>query len=130
VTFSAATAAGPPSDGVQVVLAQRRKVERRSLWGYSQDIQLLKVVFSGPTVRRIAVGLSSVGRANMALAPPTPVTSTVDTSEYIGGITRELRGMALKADLGFLAYLLAMVADEAEAVTRRLREESVENPPP
>lgn len=66
----------------------------------------------------------------MALVPPTPVTSAVDTTEYIGGITRELRGMALKADLGFLAYLLAMVADEAEAVTRRLRDEAVQDPPP
>lgn len=68
----------------------------------------------------------------MTLSPtsPLPGASAVDTTEYIGGITRELRGMALKADQGFLAYLLAMVADEAEAISRRLRDEAVDDPPP
>jgi hypothetical protein len=47
-----------------------------------------------------------------------------DTSDYIGGIAKELRAMAAKANLGFVAYLLAMVADEAEATTRRLRDEA------
>jgi hypothetical protein len=32
-----------------------------------------------------------------------------------------MRGLAAKADLGFLAYLLAMVADDAEETARRLR---------
>lgn len=66
----------------------------------------------------------------MTLASPPTAASGVDTSDYIGGITRELRGMALKADLGFLAYLLAMAADEAEAISRRLRDETVDERPP
>lgn len=46
------------------------------------------------------------------------------TAEYIGSIAKELRALAAKADLGFLAYLLAMVEQEAEgaAKTDPLRE--------
>jgi hypothetical protein len=46
-----------------------------------------------------------------------------DTARYIGGLARELRALAAKADLGFLAYLLAMVEDDAEATARRHAEE-------
>jgi hypothetical protein len=46
-----------------------------------------------------------------------------DTARYIGGLARELRELASKADLGFMAYLLAMVEDDAEATVRRLAEE-------
>jgi hypothetical protein len=45
-----------------------------------------------------------------------------DTARYIGGLARELRTLAAKADLGFLAYLLAMVEDDAEAIVKRLSE--------
>jgi hypothetical protein len=34
-----------------------------------------------------------------------------------------MRAMATKANLGFLAYLLAMVEDDAEATARRLAEQ-------
>ena len=49
----------------------------------------------------------------------------VDTARYIGGLAREMRTLAAKADLGFLAYLLAMVEDDAEATVRRLSERKV-----
>ena len=44
---------------------------------------------------------------------------TEETARYIRGLARELRQMAAKADLGFLAYLLAMVEDDAEAAVAR-----------
>jgi hypothetical protein len=43
-----------------------------------------------------------------------------ETAEYIGGLAKELRAMASKADLGFLAYLLAMVEQEAEGAKSSL----------
>jgi hypothetical protein len=46
-----------------------------------------------------------------------------ETARYISGLAREMRAMATKANLGFLAYLLAMVEDDAEATARRLAEE-------
>ena len=45
-----------------------------------------------------------------------------DTDRYISMLARELRIMAAKADLGFLAYLLAMVEDEATATVRKQAE--------
>ena len=45
-----------------------------------------------------------------------------DTDQYISMLARELRIMAAKADLGFLAYLLAMVEDEATATVRKQAE--------
>jgi hypothetical protein len=41
-----------------------------------------------------------------------------ETAEYIAGLAKELRAMAAKADLGFLAYLLAMVEQEAEGAAK------------
>ncbi len=46
-----------------------------------------------------------------------------DTANYIGGIAKELRALAIKANLGFLAYLLAMAEDEAMATSRRQSED-------
>jgi len=37
-----------------------------------------------------------------------------ETAEYIQGMARELETLAADADLGFLAYLLAMAAQEAQ----------------
>jgi hypothetical protein len=37
-----------------------------------------------------------------------------DTAEYIQGMAKELETLASQADLGFLAYLLAMVEHEAQ----------------
>jgi hypothetical protein len=48
-----------------------------------------------------------------------PRPDAADTARYIGGLAREMRALAVKADLGFLAYLLAMVEDDAEATARR-----------
>jgi len=54
----------------------------------------------------------------------TPIPQTTDhaaeAAGYIGSLARELKGIAVKHDFGFLAYLLAMVAEEAEATTRRV----------
>ena len=46
--------------------------------------------------------------------------SPAHTAEYIGTIAKELRVMAAKADLGFLAYLLGMVETEGAETARRL----------
>ncbi len=45
-----------------------------------------------------------------------------DTARYIGRLAHELRALAAKANLGFLAYLLAMVEDDAVATAQRLAE--------
>lgn len=55
---------------------------------------------------------------NPDLRPP----DATETARYISGLAREMRAMATKANLGFLAYLLAMVEDDAEATARRLAE--------
>ena len=44
-----------------------------------------------------------------------------ETAEYMEGLARDLRRLAATADLGFLAYLLAMVEDDAAATVRRLQ---------
>jgi hypothetical protein len=41
-------------------------------------------------------------------------STSAETARYIGGMARELRGIAAKAELGFLAYLLSMVEQEAD----------------
>ena len=40
------------------------------------------------------------------------------TAQYIEGMAKELRIMAAKADMGFLAYLLSMVEQEARRTTK------------
>lgn len=47
------------------------------------------------------------------MVKPTKSTA-VETAQYIGGMARELRALAAKSDLGFLAYLLSMVEQEAD----------------
>ena len=47
-----------------------------------------------------------------------------ETARYIAGLAKELRALAANQDLGFLAYLLAMVEDDAQATVRRLSEQS------
>ena len=41
-----------------------------------------------------------------------------ETARYVAEMAKELRALAAKADLGFLAYLLAMVEDDAAATAR------------
>lgn len=53
-----------------------------------------------------------------AVPPPDPR----ETARYVEQFARELRKMAKAADIGFLAFLLAMVEDEAAATLRRLGE--------
>lgn len=40
------------------------------------------------------------------------------TAEYIHGMAKELEALAATADLGFLAYLLSMVEQEALRVSK------------
>lgn len=56
----------------------------------------------------------------MASTDSETQSTPADAAAYIGQMAKELRALAAKADLGFLAYLLAMVADDAEETARRL----------
>jgi hypothetical protein len=51
---------------------------------------------------------------------PNAADSAAEAAGYIGSLARELHSIAAKYDLGFLAYLLAMAEEEAEATARRL----------
>lgn len=62
--------------------------------------------------------------SGMARVDLKSAASAAETADYVCGIARELRTLSARADLGFLAYLLAMVADEAEATHRRLTEDT------
>jgi hypothetical protein len=52
--------------------------------------------------------------------PQGPKPAAAETADYIRVMSAELRGLAARADLPFLAYLLAMVEDDAQATARRL----------
>jgi hypothetical protein len=56
----------------------------------------------------------------MTLPDTDPKASAAETAAYIGGLAKELQTMASKANLGFLAFLLGMVVDDAEATAREL----------
>jgi hypothetical protein len=62
-------------------------------------------------------------QAGMASIDSPTTVGAADTALYIAGLAKELRGLASKADLGFLTYLLSMVESEAEETVRRLTEE-------
>jgi hypothetical protein len=62
-------------------------------------------------------------RAGMASIDPPTTVGAADTALYIAGLAKELRGLASKTDLGFLAYLLSMVESEAEETVRRLADD-------
>ena len=53
-----------------------------------------------------------------------PPRDARETAEYIEGLARDLRRLAADSNLGFLAYLLAMVEDDAAATVRRLGKDS------
>ena len=55
----------------------------------------------------------------MTVTDPPVQPSGEETAQYISMLSRELRMMAAKADLGFLAYLLGMVEDEATASAQK-----------
>ena len=43
-------------------------------------------------------------------------TTAVETAQYINGMAKELRVLATNSELGFLAYLLSMVEQEAASI--------------
>ena len=51
---------------------------------------------------------------------PEPARDARATAQYIETLAKDLKRLAAAADLGFLAYLLAMVEDDAGATVRRL----------
>jgi hypothetical protein len=53
------------------------------------------------------------GKQDQETQPQSPAANPADAASYIASLAGELRDMARRADLGFLAYLLAMVEDEA-----------------
>ena len=55
----------------------------------------------------------------MESSQPPPRPEEEEAAEYIAALARELRTLAAKADLGFIAYLLGMVEDEASAAIRQ-----------
>ncbi len=59
----------------------------------------------------------------MDLSNPVPQPESEEAAQYIGALSHELRTMAAKANLGFLAYLLGMVEDEASAVLQKLNQQ-------
>ena len=56
----------------------------------------------------------------MIVETEDPGPEVVEAARYIADMARELRALPGKADLGFLAYLLSMVEDDATATYRRL----------
>jgi hypothetical protein len=51
---------------------------------------------------------------------PADRREALETARYIQQMAKELRTMAGEADLGFLAYLLAMVEDDAATTARSI----------
>jgi len=45
-----------------------------------------------------------------------------DVARYIEQLSREMKDMALRADLGFLSYLLALVEGDAAATAEQLEQ--------
>jgi hypothetical protein len=50
--------------------------------------------------------------------PPAPSSDPGEINAYIGRIATELRQLAERSDLSFLAYLLSMVEEEALSAGR------------
>ncbi|MCB1485915.1 MAG: hypothetical protein KDJ88_00495 [Bauldia sp.] len=55
----------------------------------------------------------------MALEDAPSGANAVDSARYIEAMARELRVIASRSGLGFLAFLLRMVEDDAGAEARR-----------
>jgi hypothetical protein len=55
----------------------------------------------------------------METTEPGPPRTVRDTACYIERLAKELRGMAAESNLGFLAYLLSMVEEEAGTAVRQ-----------
>ena len=59
----------------------------------------------------------------MELTKPPLRPDGEEAAQYIAALAHEMRMLAAKADLGFLAYLLAMVEDEAGSSIRKQAEQ-------
>jgi hypothetical protein len=55
----------------------------------------------------------------METIEPAPPRTVRDTAYYIEKLAKELRTMAAESNLGFLAYLLSMVEEEAGTAARQ-----------
>ena len=55
----------------------------------------------------------------MELTKPPLTPNGEEAAQYIAAMAHELRTVAAKADLGFLAYLLGMVEDEATTAVKK-----------
>ena len=53
----------------------------------------------------------------MVLVKSTSKSTAVETAQYIAGLAKELRSLAAQSELGFLAYLLSMVEQEADSAS-------------
>ncbi len=58
----------------------------------------------------------------MELNKPPLKPEGEEAAQYIAAIAHELRTVAVRADLGFLAYLLGMVEDEAAVAGKKQAE--------
>lgn len=59
----------------------------------------------------------------MVLGDPPLRPDGEEAAQYIAALAHELRTLAARADLGFVAYLLGMVEDEASATVRQSAEQ-------
>lgn len=50
--------------------------------------------------------------------PETDSSEALAMAQYIGAMARDLRGLAASAGLPFIAYLLAMVEEDASSLGR------------
>lgn len=58
-------------------------------------------------------------QVNIGSGLAEPPRNARETAQYIEAMAKDLRRLAAAADLGFLAYLIAMVEDEAGATALR-----------
>ena len=110
---------GAAAAGRNAVSADRLKF-LRLLVSYGSDMQSTVVI-------NAELAYASTGGGLMILPEPDEKASPAETAAYIATLAKELRTLAAKADLGFLAFLLAMVADDADAAARELGEKRAED---
>lgn len=63
-------------------------------------------------------------RTHVAASPPAPTQQPGSVSTYIAQMTEELAGLARRAELDVLAYLLDIAQLEAETTARRFAREA------
>jgi hypothetical protein len=94
----------------------------------AKNVSLCLIAASGYDVNNITIGSCTSAEtdtsenecgARMELTKPPYGPDGEETAQYIAVLAHELRIMAARVDLGFLAYLLAMVEDEATASVKK-----------